>query len=174
MEVNRRDEKQEPERRLRIVQMSGEPAPTHYLPPGQDPSERSHALDTRRPRRWLLLARVGWVALVVPPWRSSSPACRCTEHSCTLPVLGQHAVTSNDQAGALKGIGLFPAVDTAHMVTLTFALMMVCLVVSTVIIWRRPDDRLALIVALFLVTLAPFAAMFNVLASPSPWQRSNV
>src|SRR5215472_7526671 len=65
MEVNRRDEKQEPERRLRIVQMSGEPAPTHYLPPGQDPSERSHALDTRLQGRWLLLARVGWGALVV-------------------------------------------------------------------------------------------------------------
>src|SRR5215471_11821795 len=65
MEVNRRDEKQEPERRLRIVQMSGEPAPTHYLPPGQDPSERSHALDTRLQGRWLVLARVGWVVLVV-------------------------------------------------------------------------------------------------------------
>src|SRR5215469_14697928 len=57
MEVNIRDEKQEPERRLRIVQMSGEPAPTHYLPGGQDPSERSHALDTRLQGRWFLLAR---------------------------------------------------------------------------------------------------------------------
>jgi hypothetical protein len=58
MEVNRRDEKQEPERRLRIVQMSGEPAPTKT-------SERSHALDTRLQGRWFLLARVGWGALVV-------------------------------------------------------------------------------------------------------------
>jgi hypothetical protein len=51
--------------------------------------------------------------------------------------------------------------------------MMVCVVVSTVIIWRRSRDRMALIVALFLVTLAPSAVMFNVSASPSPWQVPN-
>jgi hypothetical protein len=91
---------------------------------------------------------------------------------CAGTACGYQQLTP-EQAGALKGIGLFPAVYTAHTVTLTLALMMVCLVVSTVIIRRRPDDRLALIVALFLVTLAPFAAMFNVLASPSPWQVPN-
>jgi hypothetical protein len=64
-------------------------------------------------------------------------------------------------------------VYTAYAVTLTLALMMVCVVVSTVIIWRRSRDRMALIVALFLVTLAPSAVMFNVSASPSPWQVPN-
>ena len=58
-------------------------------------------------------------------------------------------------------------------VALTFILLVVCLVVSMVIVWRRPDDRMAFIVALFLVTLSPFNVMFNVSASPSPLQVPN-
>jgi len=91
---------------------------------------------------------------------------------CAGTACGYQQLTP-EQAGALKGIGLFPAVYTAYAVTLTLALMMVCLVVSTVIIWRRSDDRMALIVALSLVTLAPSAVMFNVSVSPSPWQVPN-
>ena len=58
-------------------------------------------------------------------------------------------------------------------VALTFILLVVCLAVSMVIVWRRPDDRMAFIVALFLVTLSPFNVMFNVSASPSPLQLPN-
>ena len=123
--------------------------------------------------RWLLLARVGWVGLVgvtLAIFFVSLPVyiallqTPCAGSACGFQQL------SPEQAGALKGIGLFPDVYTAYTVTLTLALMMVCVVVSTVIIWRRSDDRMALIVALFLVTLGPFAVMFNVSASPSPWQ----
>jgi len=88
---------------------------------------------------------------------------------CAGVACGYQQLTS-EQAGALTGIGLFPEVYTAYTVTLTLALMMACLLVSTVITWRRSRDRMALIVALFLVTLAPFAVTFNVSASPSPWQ----
>src|SRR6266566_8908869 len=40
-------EEQEPGRHARIVPMSVQQASTHYLPPRQDPRERSYALDTR-------------------------------------------------------------------------------------------------------------------------------
>jgi len=126
--------------------------------------------------RWLLLARVGWVALVVLTlaiFFASLPVyLALLQTPCAGPACGYQQLTP-EQAGALKGIGLFPDVYTAYAVTLTLALMMVCLVVSTVIIWRRSRDRMALIVALFLVTLAPSAVMFNVSASPSPWQVPN-
>jgi hypothetical protein len=50
--------------------------------------------------------------------------------------------------------------------------MVVCLGVSAVIIWHRSDDRMALIVALMLVTLSNDAT--DVLqTSPSPWQLPN-
>lgn len=78
-----------------------------------------------------------------------------------------------EQAQALKGIGLFPDVFIVYTVALTCVLMIVCLVVSTVIVWRRTDDRMAFLVALFLVTLSPFNVMFNVSESPSPWQVPN-
>jgi hypothetical protein len=48
-----------------------------------------------------------------------------------------------------------------------------CLVVSTLIVWRRPDDRMALLVALALVMFGPFSATGSVSMSPSPWQVSN-
>jgi hypothetical protein len=43
-------------------------------------------------------------------------------------------------------------------------------VVSTLIVWRRPDDRMAVLVALMLVTLGPLDATSTVAASSSPWQ----
>jgi len=59
------------------------------------------------------------------------------------------------------------------MVALTLASVVVCLVVSTLIAWRRPDDRMALIVALMLVTFGPIIATSSVSASPSPWRVPN-
>ncbi len=126
--------------------------------------------------RWLLLARGTWITLVVLTlaifFVSLPVYIALLQTPCAGTACGYQQLTP-EQAGALKGIGLFPAVYTAYAVTLTLALMMVCLVVSTVIIWRRSDDRMALIVALSLVTLAPSAVMFNVSVSPSPWQVPN-
>src|SRR6266566_6223554 len=70
-----------------------------------------------------------------------------------------------EQAETLKGIGLFPGVYTAFTLALgTLATMVVCLVISTVIVLRRSDDRMALLVALMLVTAGPFAATISVSA----------
>jgi hypothetical protein len=126
--------------------------------------------------RWLLLARGTWITLVVLTlaifFVSLPVYIALLQTPCAGTACGYQQLTS-EQAGTLKGIGLFPAVYTAYRVTLTLALMMVCVVVSTVITWRRSDDRMALIVALFLVTLAPFAVTLNVSVSPSPWQVPN-
>src|SRR5260221_3267936 len=147
--------------------MNGEHVPTEVT---ESREQRSYA---RLQGRWLLLARVGWGALVVLTlaiFFASLPVYLALLHTpCAGAACGYQQLTSQ-QAGTLKGMGLFPAVYTAYRVTLTLALMIGCVVVSTVITWRRSDDRIALIVALFLVTLGPLAVMFNVSASPSPWQ----
>jgi hypothetical protein len=141
--------------------------------PTQMTESRERQNSARLHGRWLLLARGLWIALVIftlVTFFASLPVyIALLQTPCAGTACGYQQLTP-EQAGALKGIGLFPDVYTAYMVALTLALMMVCLVVSTVIIWRRSDDRMALIVALFLVTLAPFAVTFNVSASPSPWQ----
>ena len=129
--------------------------------------------NTRLHGRWFLLARGIWLTLVIPTlaiFFASLPAyIDLLQTPCVGSACGYQQL-SPEQAESLKGIGLFPGVYTAFTLTLTFALMVVCLVVSTVIVWRKADDRMALIVAYFLVTLGPFAVVFNVSASPSSWQ----
>src|SRR5712691_4645481 len=152
--------------------MNRKPCPTSTV---ERPSVRNES-ETRLHGRWLLLARGIWITLVVLTlaiFFASLPVYMAQlQTPCAGSACGFQQLTP-EQAETLKGIGLFPDVYTAYTVTLTLALMMVCVVVSTVISWRRSDDRMALIVALFLVTLGPFAVMFNVSVSPSPWQVPN-
>jgi len=141
--------------------------------PTEGTASRERHSSARLHGRWLILARGLWITLVVLTlaiFFASLPVyIALLQTPCAGTACGYQQLTS-EQAGALKGIGLFPDVYTTYAVTLTLALMMVCVVVSTVITWRRSDDRMALIVALFLVSLGPFAVTFNVSASPSPWQ----
>ncbi|TMD69605.1 MAG: hypothetical protein E6I91_01685, partial [Chloroflexi bacterium] len=118
--------------------------------------------------RWLLLARLGWVALVVLtlaiffaslPVYVAQLQTLCDGTACANKVL-----LTPEQAGALKGIGLSPGAYAAFRVALMLALIVVCLVVSTVIAWRRSDDRMALLVALMLVTLGPISLASTVIA----------
>jgi hypothetical protein len=122
--------------------------------------------------RWIVLARGVWLALVVfalvvffsgLPIYLAQLQTLCTETACEYQQL------TYSQAELLKGMGLSLAEYAA--ITLAFALAsaVVCLVVSTLIIWRRPDDRMAFIVALMLVMLCPTM----VIATPSdtsPWR----
>ena len=124
----------------------------------------------------LLLARACWLVLVILTlaiFFASLPAyIALLQTPCVGPACGYQQL-SPEQAETLEGIGLFPGVFIGFSVALAFILLVVCLAVSMVIIWRRPDDRMAFIVALFLVTLSPFNVMFNVSASPSPLQVPN-
>jgi len=136
----------------------------------------SSARETRLQGRWLLLARGLLGVLVIATLVivfASLPMYLAQLHTpCAGSACGYSQLTP-EQAEALKGIGLFPGVYTASTVTLTLATLMVCLGVSTLIVWRRSDDPMALIVALLLVALGPLAVMFNVSARPSPWQVPN-
>jgi len=156
--------------------MSFQQTSTHSLPPRQDPRERSHALDTRLHGRWLLLARVGWGALVtltLATFFASLPVYLAQLHTpCAGPTCYYTQLTPG-QVGALKGIGLSIGDYAAFIVALTLASVVLCLVVSTLIIWRRSDDRMALLVALMLVTVGPIITTSSVEESPSPWQVPN-
>jgi 4-hydroxybenzoate polyprenyltransferase len=77
--------------------------------------------------RWLLLARGTWLTLVVLTlgiFFASLPVyIALLQTPCAGAACGYQQLTS-EQAGTLKGIGLFPDVYTAYRVTLTLALMM--------------------------------------------------
>ena len=138
--------------------------------------KRSQALDTRLHGRWLLLARGLWITLVVLTLTIFGASLPVYIAQLQTPCAGTacwYTQLSPEQAGTLKGMGLPLGDYTAYMVALTLASVGVCLVVSTLIVWRRPDDRMALLVALTLVTCGPIIATNAVSASLSPWRVPN-
>lgn len=134
---------------------------------------RSLQSSARLHGRWLVMGRICWVALVMFTLTVVVADLPVYVALLQTPCAGSACVwlqPTPGQAGALTGMGLSLAVYAAIIVALTLATMVVCLVVSTLIIWRRPDDRMALVVALLLVTLGPIIAVTAVIAMPSPWQ----
>jgi hypothetical protein len=144
-----------------------------HAPTAMTESRERHSY-ARVTGRWLLLARAGWVVLIVLTlgiFFASLP-----EYVAQLqtPCAGVCAYLqlSAEQVELLKGFGFSPSDYATYMIALTLASMVVCLVVSTLIVWRRSDDRMALLVALMLVTFGPIYVTSSVLTS-SPLQIPN-
>jgi hypothetical protein len=139
--------------------------------------KRAHAPDTRLHGRWLLLTRGVWITLVIFTLGTFFASLPVYLAQLQTPCAGMACALSQKlspgQVGALKGMGLSPGDYAAYIVALTLASVGVCLVVSTLIIWRRPDDRMALLVALLLVTFGPIITTNSVSVSPSPWRVPN-
>jgi hypothetical protein len=124
--------------------------------------------------RWIMLARGTWITLVVLTlaiFGASLPVylalqqTLCAGTECVYGVLLTPA-----QAEVLTGIGLSLSDYATYHVAFTLATTIVCLGVSTLIVWHRSDDRMALLVALMLVTFGPLGAMTTITARPSFWQ----
>jgi hypothetical protein len=146
--------------------MNGQPTPRASTESGE---QHSYA---RVPRRWLALARLGWGALVVLTLAIFFAILPVFVAQLQTPCAGsacQYLQLTPRQAETLKGIGLTPGDYAAYTLALTLASVVVCLGVSTLIVWRRPDDRMAMLVALLLVTVGPDIATSSVSESPSPW-----
>ena len=132
----------------------------------------------RVPGRWILLARALWITLFVLtlaiffaslPMYLAQLQTPCTELSCEYQQL------THSQAVMIERVGLSIASYAAFTILLAFVSIIMCLIVSTLIIWRRPDDRMAFFVALMLITLGPIIEFVNVpLSSSSPWQVPNL
>ncbi len=152
--------------------MNGQHAPTAVT---ESREQHSYA---RLQGRWLLLARVGWVVLAVFTLIvvvASFPVYLAQLQTICIGPYGTvctYLQLSPEQVEVLKGLGFSPGDYVAYTVVLTLATMMVSLVVSTVIVWRRSDDRMALLVALLLVTIGPIFVTSPVPAN-SPLQVSN-
>src|SRR5258708_36794315 len=142
--------------------------------PTEMTESRERLSSARLQGRWLILARGLWITLVVLtlaifgaslPVYIARQQTLCAGTECTYGVL-----LTPSQAEVLKGMGLSLSDYAAYTVAFTLATIVVCLVVSTLIVWRRSDDRMAVLVALMLVTLGPLSATSSVSASPSPWR----
>ncbi len=146
-----------------------------HAPTASTESRERHS-SARLQGRWLLLARGVWLTLVVLTlaiFFASLPVCLALlQTPCAGAACWSQQLTPG-QVGVLKGIGLSIGAYAAYTVALTLASVVLCLAVSTLIVWRRSDDRMALLVALMLVTFGPIIATSSVAASSSPWQVPN-
>ena len=132
--------------------------------------------DTSSARRRVLLARGLWLAMVAftatvffgsLPLYLAQLQTLCFGSSC------QYNQLTPGQAETLKGIGLSVGDYAALTVTLICAMFLLCLVVSALIVWRRPDDWMAVLVALMLVALGPIIGASNLSSGPPLWQTLN-
>jgi len=134
-------------------------------------SSREEQSFARLHGRWLLLARIGWAALValtLSIFFASLPVYLAQMETPCAGAACQWQQLTHSQAEMLKGMGLSLADYAVFTLALALASVVMCLVVSTLIIWRRPDDRIAFIVALMLVTLGPIIVVADPPAA-SPW-----
>ncbi len=149
-----------------------------HAPTAMTESRERHSY-ARLHGRWLLLARVGWGALVVLTlviFCASLPVYIAQLQTICTGTYGTactYLQLSAEQAEMLKGFGLSPGDYAAFFAALTLASVLICLMVSTLIVARRSDDRMALLVALALVTFGPIIATSTEPATPSPWQVPN-
>jgi hypothetical protein len=142
--------------------MNGEHAPTAMT---ESREQHSYA---RLHGRWIMLARGIWITLVVLTlaiFFASLPVYIALRQTlCAGTECASGTLLTPAQAEVLTGIGLSLSDYAAYSVAFTLATIVVCLVVSTLIIWRRPDDRMALLVALMLVSFGPLGTMTTILA----------
>ena len=98
--------------------------------------------------RWLLLARVAWVALT---------AIVIGFHVAGIPYLYARQIGSffgrltPEQVRDFKNLGLTPEFYAAYAVAVPVGTMLVFTTIATVIFWRRSEDRMALFSAFMFV-----------------------
>src|SRR2546430_16789609 len=129
--------------------------------------------NTRDPRlygRWLILARIGWVAVVVLalglfiasiPTTFADLHILCTAASCT--NVGQLTL---DYVRELQAWGLSMDFYATYMVVFIMVFAFGYFAVGAVLFWRKSDDRMALFASFTLVTFP--VAFTEVLATLSP------
>ena len=136
--------------------------------------ERHNAAATRLYGGWLVLARMGCLALIVLtiglffaaiPRYFAYLDTLCTTASC----IGQEQLTPNDLQ-RLQALGLSLDFYATYYVTVVILFALVYFLVSAVIFWRKSDDRMALLTVVFLATFP--VAYANGISTPQPpvWQ----
>ncbi len=128
---------------------------------------RPHAspLATTRRGRWLLFARVAWVAVAITAFAIvlfSIPSsfehyrsvCTAASEVCSEQAVGQ---PTPEGVRALQDVGLSVRSYAILNVAINKVFQLVWFAVGAIIFWRRSDDRMALLTSLFLVTFGTVA-----------------
>jgi hypothetical protein len=112
-------------------------------------------------RRWLVLAKAAWVAVAVVALGTFA-----------ISVLARYAQLAQPTAGVravLAEIGLSAGGYALYNVALDTIFVSVFAVVAIIIIWRRSEDPMALLVATMLVVWGPLNGLFVLSPSAIEW-----
>ena len=129
--------------------------------------------------RWLLLARVVWVAvalLTVGVFILSIPSEFARLRSpCTDTVSCSWLIRlTAENARELRSLGLSVDFFAAYFISLEAAFTVVPIAVGAIIFWRRPDDRMAFLVSLVLLMYwAGITFPYHLLDLPRLWEVSS-
>ena len=126
--------------------------------------------------RWLMLGRGSWVVLVIVTlaiFFGSLPIYRAQMQTPCAGAYCQYYQLPPQQVQALGGLGWSLSGYAAVMIALMVLSVGVTLGVSALIFWRRSDDRMALLVAMMLVTLGPIIATSSLPTDFSFWVVAN-
>ncbi len=133
----------------------------------------ANTVQTRLSGSWLLPARILWLGgvlllvilcLVMLPAFDTLLQTICTGTACAL------LQPTSESAQSIQGGGLSLSIYATITLTLTLASILLGLVVSGVIFWRKSDDWMALLVAASVVALSTLYVTYVFQGSPSAWQ----
>jgi hypothetical protein len=132
--------------------------------------------DTRLHGRWLVLARSAWVVLVALTLAIFLGSLPIYLDQLQTPCVGafcQYYQLPPLLAQSLELLGWPLSEYAALQITFMLLCIVVTLVVSALIVWRRSDDRMAMLVAFMLVTLGPINATSSLPTGFSFWVVAN-
>jgi hypothetical protein len=122
--------------------------------------------------RWLVFARIAWVALagIVTGFHVAGIP---FAYARTIRSLNVDQL-STEQVRVLKGLSLTPEFYAAYIVALPVGTMLMFIAIATVIFWRKSEDRMALFSAFMLVVFGGSALTSDVpqavaAAHPTLW-----
>lgn len=120
--------------------------------------------------RWI--ARSLWIAVLgftLAIFSAVLPAYMAQLQTPCAGAACQYQQLTPVQAEALGRLGLSLGGYATLTIVLLFAGLVLCWAVSALIVWRRPDDRMAVLVALLLVTLGPLGPTSTLQTGAEPW-----
>jgi hypothetical protein len=131
--------------------------------------------------RWLFLARVAWVVVAITAlaivlfsvpssFEHYRSVCSAASEVCSERAVGQ---PTPEGVRALRDMGLSVRSYALFNVVVEKIFQLVWFAVGAIIFWRRSEDRMALLVSLFLVSFGPVAviptAAYTLISSQPAW-----
>jgi hypothetical protein len=143
------------------------------LPGNPTSQDQHHESETRLHGRWLVLAWIICIIMIIftfVVFFGSLPVyfvllqTICAGSTC---IAGQPAP---DTEQTLQGMGLSLASYAMLTIILTSTTQAFAAVIAALLVWRKPDDWMTLLVALMLVMICPVNMMYALLQRPTLWQ----